>query len=516
MALGLTAALSLALGCASKAATTGTVVENAPACEDATAGTNPATSPSSEPPVSPEPASNCLARYPTAPSRIPGPAALRAGAKLNVVPAYMDGDEWPDLVLTTGGDDHPGQIFVLFGPLGQASAPVRAWVSEEKDYYAALSLGDINRDGILDIAASVITMKPKQTDSARVFLSGGAGVWQASSFAPWNARSAAVALGDVDRDGWLDLFVGAIDFAGTEIPLTAQQELYRNTGSPPFYQEPVVSPPGVSPLASRFLDLDGDGRLDLPLSQPGQTWGVVYRHGDFHDPAYLQCAGEPNRAFNLQFDVLMRGRDPLFVVAANTHFCDGVYCRDRVFAQPLGACREVWEGDVGDLMPVNVRVADLDADRRSDVIASFWRPPGKTPDPGPIGAYCGAGDTFSPTLQPLGDAKFRAHGLALADLDRRGIEVREERFGGVERPIPEGAMVLTLEAPLVERVLEVRVDGEPVSPLVVPGTNWIGMRQPLTASSRVEVTYEISTSLDIILADYDPGDVPVFFKENQQ
>lgn len=461
------------------------------------------------------PPADCLAGYPDRPQTIVGPPSLHGAHKLSVVPAYMDDDAWPDLVVTTGGHDAKGHVYVLFGPFHGKSEPVPAWVSTVSDHFAGLAVGDIDGDGRLDIATSIFTMDGNQEVSGRVFLAAGPRAWQPGPIQPWHSRSAAIALGDANGDGRLDLFLGAIDLDGTDPLLTATQQLFLNRGAPPWYDDDaLVSPPGVDTMASTFTDMDGDGKLDVVSALAGVAWGVAYDRADLDRPHFLQCLGEPNRAFNVQLSPFRDAdRTTQFAVTTSSHYCTGVFCRDRVFTQRWNACDVDWEGDVGDLMPVAVRVADFDGNAASDVLATFWTGEGPDPQPGPIGAYCGSGAARSRTLTPLGTAQFRSLGVALADLDRSHVVATIERWGAGGQTIPEGATALTLQAPVVERVTRVELDGREIPILAVPGSSWVAFPRPLTARNTVVVTYEVSTSLDIVVADYTPGDVPVFFKE---
>ena len=132
--------------------------------------------------------------------------------------------------------------------------------------------GDYDNDGDLDLAVAYeygILKLFQNTggvfadvaDKAGLGLAGGA---SADVLKPIELRSAA--WGDYDGDGHLDLYVGT-RFAGTgKPPAQNRSYLYRNSGKGTFTEVAVkmgVDAPAASVRQASFLDLDGDGDLDL-------------------------------------------------------------------------------------------------------------------------------------------------------------------------------------------------------------------------------------------------------------
>ncbi|WP_324678981.1 FG-GAP-like repeat-containing protein [Hymenobacter sp. GOD-10R] len=115
------------------------------------------------------------------------------------------------------------------------------------DYFpAGVALGDLDRDGDLDL----VTANRSSTVSVR--LNNGGGTFTGSENLPSN-EAARVTLGDVDGDGDLDLLV-------TSLANTVNVHLNNGTGG--FGAAQLVAV-GTNPLGIATGDLDGNGTLDF-------------------------------------------------------------------------------------------------------------------------------------------------------------------------------------------------------------------------------------------------------------
>ena len=134
--------------------------------------------------------------------------------------------------------------------------------------------GDFNRDGILDLAVA-----NQNGQSASILLGNGDGTFQAhvdyAAGGTAAATVAAVALGDFDRDGKLDLAVTN--------PANDTVSVLRGNGDGTF-QAPVAYSTGNAgdqPLAVSAVDLRGTGILDLAVTNVNaKTVAILLGNGD--------------------------------------------------------------------------------------------------------------------------------------------------------------------------------------------------------------------------------------------
>ncbi|HEX8706371.1 MAG TPA: FG-GAP-like repeat-containing protein [Myxococcaceae bacterium] len=134
-----------------------------------------------------------------------------------------------------------------------------------------LLTADFNNDGRVDVA----TGNNSTTITVSVVTGNGAGGFGTARTMGLGFNAVAIAAGDVDRDGKLDLAV-----AGGNAP-NYEVRVLKGVGDGSFSSVPLATltlsstSPGLDGLA--IGDIDGDGRLDLAATAPSTDNVVVWR-----------------------------------------------------------------------------------------------------------------------------------------------------------------------------------------------------------------------------------------------
>ncbi|MCI0585382.1 MAG: VCBS repeat-containing protein [Planctomycetes bacterium] len=165
----------------------------------------------------------------------------------------LDGDG--DLDAFVGNDGDQARLFLNDGTgvlLDATATGVPTLLSSTR----AVALGDLDGDGDLDAYLGNLGQQDL------LYVNGGTGVFAdatATNLPALTDPTFAVALGDVDGDGDLDVFVGNSDYN-----LGQQNRLYLNAGSGAFTDATATNLPILidDTRAVALGDLDGDGDLD--------------------------------------------------------------------------------------------------------------------------------------------------------------------------------------------------------------------------------------------------------------
>ncbi len=202
----------------------------------------------------------------------------------------VDGDGYIDLYVTVL-DDHD----LLFRNKGDGTfedITVNAGLDIFNLQSNDAAFGDIDNDGDLDLYVTVIGDVGDAINNRNyLFINDGTGVFSESALArnagvvstTDNRRLFGIALGDYDKDGYLDIHTNEWVKKGSTARFSS---LLRNLGgvSPGVFEEATMTA-GVdltasSAFGSTFTDLDGDGWPDLAVVADFGTSRLFRNQGD--------------------------------------------------------------------------------------------------------------------------------------------------------------------------------------------------------------------------------------------
>ena len=321
------------------------------------------------------------------------------------IAADFDNDGFTDLYMTRAAWFSNGPNRVLRNVNGSHFEDVTRRSGDApllKQNSCGVAALDFDRDGLVDLVVSgtsggSVRLLKNEGDFVFKDVTEAAGI-DANNL----AVTVSVAVGDVDRDGWPDIFVNRFSgLKGSRNPKTENDNaLYRNLGNGRFVDEAAqrgVAEGTPKGFASWMFDYDNDGDLDILASNFADTDADVY--------AGFQKTKE----------------------------WTGKYVGSALY-QNDGSGRFVNIGKEAGFVPSSVMGAqfiDFDLDGDFDIILG----PGNHPLPGmqPLFIYRNDGDSKFTNITPLDDPVFygKFHGIAFADLDRDGDPDLFVNNGGV-------------------------------------------------------------------------------------
>ena len=224
---------------------------------------------------------------------------------------------------------------------------------------AAIAVGDFNEDGIPDLAVANSNLFGDGTRSVAILLGRGNGRFGKAVNNACGDTPRAIAVGDFNHDGHLDLAVT------NQLSFNVGIMLGNGDGT---FQKMVFYPAGNEPFAIATADLNGDGHLDLVVSNfiARGRFRVLLGNGDgTFQPFTIFALGQHIRIHQiLLLDLNGDGKIDLLAASA------GINNNPGAISVRLGNGDGTFQDQVNYFAggnPFSVAVADLNGDGKMDL-----------------------------------------------------------------------------------------------------------------------------------------------------
>jgi FG-GAP-like repeat/Abnormal spindle-like microcephaly-assoc'd, ASPM-SPD-2-Hydin len=171
----------------------------------------------------------------------------------------FNGDGYVDVAATVPSAE---ELVVL---LGDGKGNFQTTYTPHPETPATLAAGDFNGDGKLDLAAGSAFGPPS---TVSILLGVGDGTFKQPSYAGFPGSSAVMAIGDFNNDGYLD--IAAADAQDNRVLI----KLGNGDGSLESLAT-LPLPAAAGPAGSASADFNGDGKLDVAVTQFNQNSGIT-------------------------------------------------------------------------------------------------------------------------------------------------------------------------------------------------------------------------------------------------
>jgi hypothetical protein len=293
------------------------------------------------------------------------------------------------------------------------------------------AIGDLNGDGLADlVVANECASNSSCAGSVGILLSNGDGSFQAPvSYSTIGADASAVALADVNGDGHLDILVANQCVSASNCGSSGVVVLLGN-GDGTFQSGVSYSVPGSNAFSIVAADLNGDGKLDLVVSEQcsssnncnAGSVAVLLGNGDGTFQPSVSYNSGGLYAFGVAVADLNGDGHPDLVVSnycfSNSNCTNGTV--DVLLGIGDGTFQSAVSYNSGGYYSRFVTVADLNADGKPDLIVISQCNNYNNCDLGSVGVLLGNGDGTFQVASSYSTGGRSAYSAAVADVNSDG------------------------------------------------------------------------------------------------
>jgi FG-GAP-like repeat/FG-GAP repeat len=357
---------------------------------------------------------------------------------LEVNVADIDGDGKPDLEIVNQCDYDPdclnGTVSVL---AGEGNGAFHAAITYDSPalYADSIAVADVNRDGRPDLlVANMCYDNGCAAGAVTLLLGRDDGTFRAAfNYGPGGPDANAIAAADLKRDGKLDLVVVSLCPIGPDCPNGGGMGVLMGDGHGRFSKAVAYGSGGSDPDSVAVADVNGDGKPDVVVANSGAPSsltggsvlggiGVLLGNGDgTFRPAMSSLSGGINPDSVKIADVNGDGIPDLVVAnECSNSECTGGGVVSVLLGKGDGTFQPAVNYGSGGQYASSVAVADVNRDRKLDLIVSNWCVSSSDCTSGTISVLLGNGDgTFQSAVTYPSGGQF-ASPVKIVDLNRDG------------------------------------------------------------------------------------------------